>query len=176
MTILQLLTVSTITAQLPSDKPLKGSNLAIMRGIKRMNIDMLRPYIGAPVRLHHVFNVYHDYKAVFEKRFSKAQEERNWHVAIHSGNLSKKTPANVAKRMLGEFSRDISGIDEPNSGWYPQEFNFHGNKGITSKIASGAFYIFEFQLGVKGRPKLKRLWDFDHTKGWEDHWFNREGE
>ncbi len=113
---------------------------------------------------------------MFEKRFSRAQGERNWQVAIHSGNLSKKTPANVAKRMLGEFSRDISGIDGPNDGWYPQEFNFRGKKGLASKIASGAFYIFEFQPGVNGKPKLKRLWDLDHTKGWEDHWFNREGE
>ena len=70
MTMLQLLTFSTFTTQLPSEEPLKGSNLTIMRGIKRMNIDMLRPYLGAPVRLQHVFNVYQDYKAVFEKRFS----------------------------------------------------------------------------------------------------------
>jgi len=176
MIMLQLLTISTITAQLPSDKPLKGSNLAIMRGIKRMNIDMLRPYIGAPVRLHHVFNVYHDYKAVFEKRFSKAQGERNWHVAIHSGTMTKKTSPASARKMLGEFSRDISGIDGPNSGWYPQEFSFRGKKGLASKIASGAFYIFEFQSGVKGKPKLSRLWDLDHAKGWEEQWFNREGE
>jgi Zn-dependent oligopeptidase len=176
MMVIHLLTIAGLTSQLPDDRTLKGSNLTIMRGIKRMKIEMLRPYIGKPVRLQHVFNVYQDYKAVFGKRFSTAQRERNWHVAIHSGNLSKKTPAGVAKRMLGEFSRDISGIDGPNDGWYPSTFKHRGKAGLTSKIASGAFYIFEFQPGVKGKPKLMRLWDLDHAKGWEDHWLNREVE
>jgi hypothetical protein len=176
MILIHLLVSSNIYGQAFGKKLLKGSNLTIAQGIKRQNIDMLRPFIGSPVRLQHVFNVYRDHQAVFDKRFSKAQEERNWHVAVQSGYLTRTTSNAAAHRMLGEFSGDISGIDEPDNGWYPSTFGPHGRSGLVSKIASGAFYIFEYKPGTKGRPMLSRLWDLDHAKSWDRDWHNKDGD